>query len=128
MEKSAPFLTKINQDFNQGGGSMFEINGIQWDVVWVKPNSDNLRRSDGSITVAVTDWNDKCVYMSNMLRGGFLRRVTAHELVHCFCFSYDVYMPIEEEERLANWVSEYGEELIMLLDEIMICVLKNRVA
>ena len=120
MEKSAPF--------KQGGGSMFEINGIKWDIVWVNPNSDNLRRSDGSITVAVTDWNDKCVYMSNMLRGGFLRRVMAHELVHCFCFSYDVYMPIEEEERLAIWVSEYGEELIILLDKIMRYVLKNRVA
>ena len=107
---------------------MFEINGIQWDIVWVKPNSDNLRRSDGSITVAVTDWNNKCVYMSNMLRGGFLRRVMAHELVHCFCFSYDVYMPIEEEERLAIWVSEYGEELIILLDDLMQTLKKAYIA
>ena len=107
---------------------MFEINGIQWKIVWVNSNSDNLRCSDGSITVAVTDWNDKCVYMSNMLRGGFLRRVTAHELVHCFCFSYDVYMPIEEEERLAIWVSEYGEELIILLDDIMRALKKAYIA
>ena len=107
---------------------MFEINGIQWDIVWEKPNSDNLKRSDGSITCAVTDWNDKCVYMSNMLRGGFMRKVLAHELVHCFCFSYEVYMPIEEEERLAIWVSKYGEELIILLDEIMRYVLKSEVA
>ena len=97
----------------------FEINGISWDIVWVNPNSNNLRRSDGSITVAVTDWNDKCVYMSNVLRGAFLRKVMAHELVHCFCFSYDVYMPIQEEERLADWVATYGTELIYLLDDII---------
>ena len=98
---------------------MFEINGIQWDIVWVNPNSDNLRRSDGSITVAVTDWNDKCVYMSNMLHGGFLRRVMAHELVHCFCLSRNIYMPIQEEERLADWVSLHGADLVYLLDDLM---------
>ena len=106
---------------------MFEINGIKWDIVWVNSNSDNLRRSDGSITVAVTDWNDKCVYMSNMLRGCFLRRVTAHELVHCFMFSYDVHIPIEEEEFIADWVATYGTDLIYLLDDLMRNIL-SRVA
>ena len=66
---------------------MFEINGIHWDIAWVNPNSDNLRRSDGSITVGMTDWIDRCVYMSDRLRGGFMRKVLAHELCHCFCFS-----------------------------------------
>lgn len=106
---------------------MFEINGIKWDIVWVNSNSDNLRRSDGSITVAVTDWNDKSVYMSNMLRGGFLRRVTAHELVHCFMFSYDIHIPIEEEEFIADWVATYGTDLIYLLDDLMRNIL-SRVA
>ena len=107
---------------------MFEINGIEWDIVWVNPNSDNLRRSDGSITCAVTDWNDRCVYMSNALRGGFFRKVTAHELVHCFMFSYSIHIPIEEEEFIADWVSVYGEELISLLDKIMFVLIKNRAA
>lgn len=104
---------------------MFEINGIKWDIVWVNPNSENLRRSNGSITVAVTDWNDKCVYMSNKIRGNFLRRVMAHELVHCFCFSYNMIMPIEEEEYLANWISLYGTELVYLLDDLMQSVLRK---
>lgn len=104
---------------------MFEINGIQWDIVWENPNSDNLRRSDGSITCAVTDWNDKCVYMSNMLRGGFMRKVLAHELVHAFCMSYEVYMDIEQEEFMADWISRYGEELVYLLDDIMSGILRK---
>ncbi len=106
----------------------FEINGIEWEIVWVNPNSDNLRRSDNSITVAVTDWNDRCVYMSNVLRGGFLRRVMAHELCHCFCFSYNITMPIEQEEFLADWISLYGTDLIYLLDDLMQTLKKAYIA
>ena len=107
---------------------MFVINGLEWDIVWVNANSSDLMRSDGSITVGMTDFNTKCIYLSNKLKGSFLRRVMAHELCHCFCFSYDVYMPIEEEERLANWISLYGTELVYLLDDLMGTVLKKAYA
>lgn len=98
---------------------MFYINGIEWEIAWENPNSNTLRRSDGSITVGVTDWNERCIYLSNALYGAFLRRVMAHELCHCFCFSYGVSMPIEEEERLADWISLYGTELVYLLDDLI---------
>lgn len=104
---------------------MFTINGIKWDVVWVNPSSTELMRSDKSITVGMTDWNKKCIYLSNGLRGGFLRKVMAHELCHCFCFSYDIYIPIDEEERLADWISLYGTELVYLLDDLMNSALKK---
>lgn len=97
----------------------FEINGILWNIVFVRPNSNNLRRSDGSITFAVTDWNDKCIYVSTAPKSAFLRKILAHELCHCFCFSFDVHMPIEQEEYLADWVSLYGTDLIYLLDDLM---------
>lgn len=98
---------------------MFNINGVEWDIIYVKPNSRNLFRSDGTVTVAVTDWNDKCIYLSDALYGAFLRRVVAHELCHCFCFSYNISMPLEEEERLADWISLYGTELVYLLDDLI---------
>lgn len=98
---------------------MFIINGIEWDIVFVNNYSDDLKRSDGSRTVGVTDNGEKCVFLSKSLRGAFLRRVLAHELVHCFCFSYDIYIPLEEEERLADWVSLYGTDLVYLLDDLM---------
>ena len=104
---------------------MFSINGIEWRIVWVNPNSADLMRSDGSITVGMTDWQSKSVYLSKALRGAFLRSVMAHELCHCFCFSYDVYMPIDEEERLADWISLYGSDLVYLLDDLMNTVLKK---
>lgn len=104
---------------------MFEINGVQWDILFVNPNSDKLRRSDGSVTCAVTDWNDRAVYVSTLPRGAFLRKIICHELCHCFCFSFDIRIDIEEEERLADWISRFGEDLIYLLDDLMRSVLRR---
>lgn len=98
---------------------MFTINGITWKIVFVEPGSDELRRSDGSLTCGVTDFNKRTVFLSNLLRGAFLRKVTAHELCHCYCMSFNEYMPIEEEERLADWVSLYAEDLVDTLRYIM---------
>ena len=106
--------------------NLFEINGILWDIVWVNPNDRNLRRSDMSVTVGMTDGNKNCIFLSNALHGAFLRRVAAHELCHAFCMSYDVFMPLDEEERLANWISLYGSDLVYLLDDLMNTVLRKR--
>lgn len=104
---------------------MFVINGIEWDMIFVNPNSDKLRRSDDSMTHAVTDWNDRAVYVSTLPSGAFLRKIVCHELCHCFCFSFDIHMPIEQEEYLADWISRYGEDLIYLLDDLMRSVLRR---
>lgn len=104
---------------------MFEINGIEWDILFVNPHSDKLRRSDSSITHAVTDWNDRTVYVSTLPRGAFLRKIVCHELCHCFCFSYDIHIPIEQEEFMADWISRYGEDLIYLLDDLMRSVFRR---
>lgn len=98
---------------------MFTINGIDWEIIYVNPFSDDLRRSDGSLTVGVTDMPKRSVFLSDKLRGAFLRKVLAHELVHCFMFSYSIHIPIEEEEYIADWVATYGTDLIYLLDDLM---------
>ena len=33
--------------------------------------------------------------------------------------SYNISIPIEQEEFLADWISIYGEDLIYLLDDLM---------
>lgn len=104
---------------------MFEINGIEWDIVFTNPSSDLLRRSDGSLTCGVTDETTHCVYLSDMLQGAFLRRVVCHELVHCFMMSYSIHIPIDQEEFMASWISEYGEDLIYLLDNLMRSILRR---
>lgn len=98
---------------------MFTINGIPWRIVFVEPNSDMLLRSDFTRTVGVTDANTHEIYLSNLLYGAFLRKVCAHELCHAYCMVYGEYMPLEEEENLADWISKYAEDLVDTLRYIM---------
>ncbi len=114
------FLLKV-------GDVMIVINGIVWDIVFVNPNSEKLRRSDGSITVGMTENSDDfhTVYLSDTLHGQFLRRVLCHELVHCFMFSYSIHISIDEEEYIADWVATYGTELISILDDLMSNILRR---
>ena len=97
----------------------FVINGFRWDVVFVSSNSEKLHRSDGTLTVGVTDWGTKCVYLSNVLHGAFMEKVLCHEIVHCFCFSFNIHIPIEQEEFMADFISVHGKNIIYLLDDLM---------
>lgn len=98
---------------------MIEINGVIWKIKFISGNNAKLRRSDGSATVGVTDMNDRTVYLNRNLRGFFLRKVLCHEIVHCFCFSYGIYLPIETEEIVADFVATYGADVISLTNRIM---------
>lgn len=44
---------------------MFLINGIEWKIEFVHSASGKLMRSDGSTSLAVTDWNDRAIYVSD---------------------------------------------------------------
>lgn len=101
----------------------FMINNQIWHIEYTDNNSNMLLRSDGSRTVGMTDGNTRTVYLARSLSGGFLERVLAHELCHCICFSYDITIPIEQEEFLADWVSLYGREVIDVLDSLISQVL-----
>lgn len=98
---------------------MFIINGIGWNLIFVHGASPDLLRSDGTTSLAVTDWNSRSIFVSTAPKKAYLRRIIAHELCHAFCFSYDISMPIEQEEYLAGWISLYGTDLVYLLDNIM---------
>lgn len=106
----------------------FTVNNQEWNLVFVKPNNSCLMRSDGSITIGMTDNNTKIVYINNRLNNYMTDKVLAHELCHVFCFSYDIYMPIEQEEYLADWISRYGRELVYLLDDLMQTLKKAYIA
>ena len=103
---------------------MFTINGRDWDIVFVPPQSKHLMRSDGSVTVGVTDGNYDTVFVADNVSDSFLRKILCHELCHCFCMSYNVVIPIEQEELIADWIANYGADLIYLLDDLMPVLLK----
>lgn len=98
---------------------MFLINGILWNLIFVNPNDERLMRSDGLYSLAVTDLEEKAIFVSSKKKGAYLRKIIAHELCHAFCFSFGVHMPMEQEEYIADWISLYGADLIYLLDDIM---------
>lgn len=98
---------------------MFKVNGQKWKIKAVSASDTHLMRSDGSITVGVADNNDKTVYISMYLHGAFLDKVLCHELTHVFCFEYDINIPIETEELIADFLSLYGRDIIYLADNII---------
>ena len=94
----------------------FELNGIRWQIVWVDNKNSLLSRTDGSMSVGVTDMNTHCIYLAKSLHGAFLRKVIIHELCHCVCMSYNIYMPIEQEEMLCDFVATYGDQVFEIVD------------
>lgn len=90
----------------------FRINGIKWTIKLVPCNSELLRRSDGVITLGVTDCNTFTVYLCKDLEDDLLYKVLCHELCHVFVFSFGYYMSIQEEERLAQFISEFGKQIV----------------
>ena len=97
----------------------FTINGTMWQVQYEKPLSGELRRSDNVSVLGVTDRNTHTIYLSNALHGHMQRKVLIHEVCHAICMSYDVHLPIEQEEILCDFVATYGDEVFGIVDMIL---------
>lgn len=99
---------------------MFKINNKTWEIVKISRQNPMLMRSDGSRTVGMTDRNTQTIYIAEDLRGGFLDKVLCHELCHAFCLSYNIYMDIETEEIVADFLATYGREVFEIADILLI--------
>lgn len=97
----------------------FEINNIEWSVITVPHFSDCLRRSDGSFTLGVTDNSTKTICLSNRLTGVYKRKVLIHEICHAVCMSYEIHIPLEQEEFLCDFVASYGDEVFTIADRML---------
>ena len=97
----------------------FIVNNQEWKLLFVKPNSKDLMRSDGSITLGMTDNNVKTIFVNNRLNDYMTDKVICHELTHVFAFEFDYYMDIETEEIVADFMSLYGRNIILLLDDLI---------
>lgn len=107
-----------------GDGVIFTINNRIWHVVFVNANSDLLRRSNGTITVGVADGETSCIYLSNLLRGPFLRKVYIHEVCHAAVFSYGIMLSVEQEEFLCDFIATYGDEIFSIVDDLFMALKK----
>lgn len=97
----------------------FTVNNQEWELVLVNPNSKELVRSNGTITIGMTDNNKKKVFINNRLNEYMFDKCLAHELCHVFAFEFDYSMDIETEEIVADFMSLYGRNIIYLLDDLV---------
>lgn len=97
----------------------FVVNGVEWNLSLVEPYSDNLRRSDNTITLGVTDNNTKTIYVNDRLSDAMFDKVLCHELVHVFSFEYNYNIDIQTEEIIADFMSLFGRDIIYLLDDLI---------
>lgn len=97
---------------------IFQINGIEWSVKYVDYDDSVLVRSDGSITVGVTDTESRTVSIATGLIPSFEKKVLCHEIVHCAMFSYNVDLTLEQEELVADLISTYGEEIVDITNDV----------
>ena len=97
----------------------FTVNNKEWTLVFVKPNSRSLMRSDGSITIGMTDNNTRTVYINNRLSDYLFDKCLAHELCHVYAFSFDYFMDIKTEEIVADFFSLFGRSMVYMLDDLV---------
>lgn len=97
----------------------FTVNGKEWQLSFVEPTNTMLIRSDKVFTLGVTDNNYQTVFINNQLKGKLLDKVVCHELVHVFSFSYDMDIPIDTEEIVADFLATYGRNVFNVADELL---------
>ena len=97
----------------------FTVNNQVWQVLFVNPSNNNLKRSDNSITLGMTDNNTKTIYINNKLNDYMTDKVLCHELCHVFAFEYNYFMDIQTEEIVADFMSLYGRDIVYLLDDLV---------
>lgn len=100
------FIMKIN------------INNYSWDIIYTS-DSNNLKRSDGTITLGVTDINLMTIFIYSNLDNYMRSKVLIHELTHAYMFSYNYYIPLDQEEFICSFIENYAIDIINQCDYIL---------
>lgn len=97
---------------------MININGVIWNIIFISPYSNLLKRSDGSVTVGMTDCDTKMICIADNVYGEFLRKVLCHELTHAYIYSYGIFLDIAQEEMVCDLLATYARDIIRITDEV----------
>lgn len=88
------------------------INGISWRVRMVSPAHPMLLTPQLTHALGVCDKATQTIYIDKTLSPARVKKVISHEIVHAVMFSYGIDLSYEEEELVADFVSEYGDEVL----------------
>lgn len=105
---------------------MFNINGEEWDVLFVSPFHPMMYRSDGSLTIGACDDDTKTIYINYELDNKKMKKVLCHEITHAAMFSYNVDLTLEQEEIVADLIATYGQEIVGITNVLFHRLKDNR--
>ena len=88
------------------------VNGVRWRVRLVSPAHPMLLTPHGTHALGVCDKVMQTICIDKTLSSQKLKEVLCHEIVHAFMFSYDIDLTYDEEEMVAELMSEYGESIL----------------
>ena len=88
------------------------INGVRWRVRLVQPAHPLLLTPWKTHALGVCDKVTYTICIDETLSPQQLKEVLCHEIVHAFMFSHNVDLSYDEEEMVAELMSEYGEDIL----------------
>ena len=97
---------------------MFNINGRNWRVLLVPSNFSKLSKRNGVKVLGSCDDKTSTIYINRRLEEDKLYHVLCHEITHAFMFSYNIKLNLDQQELVANIISDYGFDIIRQTDEI----------
>lgn len=93
---------------------MIKINGEMWRVRLVPPSHPYLTAYRATPAIGCCDNVTKMICVSNALSPAMIKKVLCHEIVHAAMYSYRVNLSHYEEELVADIISTYGNEIMVL--------------
>ena len=105
---------------------MFIINGELWRVVFVDSRHPALLKPNGEFAIGACDDYSNTIFLSNNLSGTKLKQVLCHEITHAIMFSFNIEMPLPQEELFAELTAAFGEEVIKMTNVLFSHLLKRK--
>ena len=96
----------------------FIINGIVWRVKIVPPTFPALLMNYDRFTLGCCDNATKTIYIADGLSESKFYKVLGHEVTHAAMFSYQVLLTEDQEELLADIISTYSNEIVMVTNKV----------
>ena len=103
-------LTALITEMAQFSVNTFKINGYSWRIIPVEGDDPMLVDRTGRLTLATTDPDTCCIYISRTLQGTDKTRVLIHELGHCILVSYNLIPVLHAQVPMKYWI--FAEELV----------------
>lgn len=94
------------------------VNGVEWSVRLVAPLHPMLLTPWQTHALGVCDKVTQTIYIDKTLQPAQFKQVLCHEIVHAVMFSYGILLSYDEEEMVAEIITEFGDEIIRLTNFI----------